>query len=236
MVERVEREYRLADRIRVPSVWAKNTLTARGVPDEKAHHLNQTVNLERFRPAEAHPPSDGPLRVCYVGSLDLRKGFVYLLRAIREVGAKHIQLRIVGATGDRDCAALFARERAGLQVDSAPGDPLPVYRQSELFVLPTLEDGLGMVALEAQACNLPVIVTDEAGAKECVRPGDTGWIVPSGNVDALAAALQDAMDRRKELPEMGRTARQDVERYAGTDRLTQLGEWFYSQTLADVGS
>src|SRR5207249_707828 len=110
MVDRVEEEYQLADRIRVYSEWGKRSMVQFGVPADKIHVLRQTVNLERFRPASARPTISGPLRVCFVGSLDLRKGFVYLLKAVRAIGPKHIRLRIAGATGDRDCAALLKRE------------------------------------------------------------------------------------------------------------------------------
>lgn len=234
MVERVEEEYRLADRIRVHSQWAKDSLVSRGVPESKIHLLRETVNLQRFHPLSLPVSRVGALRVCYVGGLDLRKGFAYLLRAIRAVGAQRVQLEIVGATGDRNSAKLFARERLGLQVEAAPGDPLPVYQRSEVFAFPTLEDGLGLVALEAQACGLPVIITEEAGAKECVRPGQTGWVVPAADEQALAAALEDALHRRAELSEMGRQARADVEKYAGPTQLQELSNWFYSRVPAGV--
>ena len=68
-----------------------------------------------------------------------------------------------------------------------------------------------------------------------VRPGETGWIVPSGDVDAIAAALEQALCKRKELWEMGRQARVQVERYAGSDRLRQVSDWFWSRTNATVG-
>jgi hypothetical protein len=236
MLERLEEEYRLADRIRVYSPWGKASMLRFGVPAEKIHVLRQTVNLERFAPPATRPPADGPLRVCYVGSLDLRKGFVYLLQAIRAVGAKHIRLNIAGATGDRECARLFARERAGLQVQAAPGDSLPVYHQSELLAIPTLEDGLPFVLVEGMACGLPVLVTEEAGASECVQPGRSGWVVPSAQVEPLAAALEDALRRRKDLEEMGRQARADLERYAGPRQLRQLSDWFYDLKPAEVCS
>jgi glycosyltransferase involved in cell wall biosynthesis len=232
-VERVEEEYELAGRIRVYSEWGKQSMLRFGVPEHKLHVLRQTVNLERFCPAAAPPPRQGPLRVCYVGSLDLRKGFVYLLEAIRAAGAKRIQLRIVGATGDRGCAKLLARESAGLQIEVAPGDSLPVYQGSELLVIPTLEDGLPFVLVEGLACGLPVIVTREAGASECVRHGQSGWLVPAGDVEALAAALEQALLRREELWSMGQRARADVERYAGLAQLDQLSDWFHCRT-ADV--
>lgn len=236
MVERVEEEYELADRIRVYSQWGKDCMMRFGAPEKKIHILRQTVNLEHFRPAAVGPPSDGPLRMCYVGSLDLRKGFVYLLKAIRAIGQKHIRLRIAGATGDRDCARLFARESAGLPVECLPGESLPVYQQSELLVVPTLEDGLPFVLPEGLACGLPVIVTREAGAAECVRTGEGGWVVPAGDVDSLAAAIEEALRRRKELLSMGRQSRGDVEQYAGAAQLRQLSDWFYNGVAVEVRS
>jgi glycosyltransferase involved in cell wall biosynthesis len=237
MIDRVEEEYSLADRIRVYAEWGRESMSRYQVPGDRLHVLRQTVNLEKFRPSSAAPrEQQGPLRVCFVGSLDLRKGFVYLLKAIRLVGAQHIRLRFVGATGDRDCARLLARERAGLDVECAPGDPLPVYQDSELFVVPTLEDGLPFVLLEGLACGLPVIVTEEAGAAECVKNGRSGWVVPAAQPEALAAALETALRQRNSLPEMGRCARLDVEKYAGPAQLEQLSQWFYNAVPAAVQS
>lgn len=232
MVERVEEEYELADRIRVYSDWGKESMRRFGVPESKIHVLRQTVNLDHFHPPMARPPQKGPLRICYVGSLDVRKGFVYLLRAMRLVGAQRVQLSVAGATGDRESAKLLARERQGLQIEIAPVDSLPVYQQSELLVIPTLEDGLPFVLVEGLACGLPVIVTSEAGACECVRDGGTGWIVPPADEDALAAALERAIRRRADLWSMGQKARTDVERYAGTAQLRLLSDWFHCRTHA----
>lgn len=225
MVERVEEEYLMADRIRVSSEWSKRSIAAGGVPPEKIHVLPQPVNLTRFYPSEGSKNQDGPLRVCFVGSLDLRKGFVYLLRAIKKVGAHLVSLEIAGATGDRASRALMAREAEELTVTCAPTDPVPVYHRAELFVLPTLEDGSPFAVAEAKACGLPVIVTSSCGSAEQVRQGETGWVVPAADEQALARALEEALDRRRDLPSMGDKARADVERDAGPACFTDLQNW-----------
>lgn len=225
MVERVEEEYQLADRIRVSSEWSKLSIAAGGVPPEKIYTLPQPVNLTRFYPREERKKQDGPLRLCFVGSLDLRKGFVYLLRAIKKVGAHRISLEIAGATGDRQSRALMERESEGVMFECAPGDPVPVYHRAELFVLPTLEDGSPFAAAEAKACGLPVIVTSSCGAAEGVRQGETGWVIPAADEQALAQALEEALDRRKDLCEMGNLARADVERDAGPACFTAVQNW-----------
>src|SRR5262249_17413064 len=75
MIERVEREYELADRIRVSSVWAKRSMVRYGIRPNKIAVWPQPVNLQRFRPPAVRRIQFGPLRLVFVGSLDLRKGF-----------------------------------------------------------------------------------------------------------------------------------------------------------------
>ncbi len=223
MIARIEREYELADRIRVSSNWAKQSMVTHGVTANKIAVVPQPIDLPRFRPPENKRPAEGPLRVVYVGSLDLRKGFAYLLRAARAVGPGRVAVELVGGTGDRLSKSLLARERAGLDVTVAPGDPVSAYHRAELFVLPSLEDGFGFVTAEAMACGLPAAVSNRCGSAEWVRPGETGWVVPAGDAASLAEVFEQALANRLALAEMGAAARAAVE--ARPDALRLLADW-----------
>ena len=180
MIARVEQEYELADRIRVSSEWAKPPLLLGEFLEIRwlsAPYPSTGGGSVPGVPPTRHLDHSG---FCYVGTLDVRKGFVYLLRAIRRVGPDRVRLEIIGGTGNRGSRWLFARERAGLDVVLAAGDPVPAYHRAELFVLPSLEDGFGFVAAEAMACGIPVVVTDQCGAAEWVTDGETGWVIPAG--------------------------------------------------------
>jgi glycosyltransferase involved in cell wall biosynthesis len=226
MVRRVEQEYGLASRIRVSSDWARSSLSTGGVDDSKISVLQQPVDLNRFAPASASQPN-GTFRVCYVGSLDLRKGFVYLLRAAREL-RDGIAVELVGGTGDRCCRFLLERERAGLNVTIAPGDPRPALGRADVFVLPTLEDGSPFAVAEAMACAVPAITTTATGAAEWIRPGHTGWVTEPRSPEALASALAVARETRMSLHTMGLEARADTERrVAGCDEA--LSRWIQEQ-------
>jgi glycosyltransferase involved in cell wall biosynthesis len=227
MVERVEQEYRLAGRIRVSSKWSKLSMRSHGVIGKEIGVFEQPINLTRYKPNLLPPQGKGRLRVCYVGSLDLRKGFVYLLRAAKMIGAARIDLEIVGATGDSSSRKLFQRESVGLNLRCGPSDPIAAYQRADLFVLPTLEDGSPFAVAEAMSSGLPVIVTNCCGAAEWVRPGESGWLVPAGDAEALAAAIEDAIRRRKDLRAMGQRAREDTERRAGLHCLAPLREWIF---------
>jgi glycosyltransferase involved in cell wall biosynthesis len=156
--------------------------------------------------------------------LDLRKGFVYLLRAGRIAGPTKFRFEFVGATGDRGSKALLARERVGLDVIVKPGDPVMAYHRAELFVLPSLEDGFGFVVAEAMSCGVPVVVTDQCGAAEWVRPGESGWVIPAGDEEALAAVLGEALARRNRLVDMGRAAWEGMTLRDPNTSLRLLGE------------
>jgi glycosyltransferase involved in cell wall biosynthesis len=226
-VARGEEEYRTADRIRVSSEWTRRSLVVRGVPAERVDIVSLPVDLQRFTPPRGRPAATGPLRVCYVGAINLAKGFAHLLRAIRALGTNRVSLNIVGASGDRQSRKLLERESAGLDVRFAPGDPIPTYHTAELLVLPSLHDGFGMVVAEAMASELPVIVTEECGSAELVSPGVNGWVVPARDIYALTAALEDALAKRVHLREMGRAARAKVQRFAVSSNAPRLRSWFY---------
>jgi glycosyltransferase involved in cell wall biosynthesis len=221
MVERVEEEYAGATRIRVASRWAARSMADHGVPSEKLEIVPHAVDLRRFTPG-ASRENRGPLRIVFVGSISLGKGFPYLLEAVRRVGPDRCTVKFVGGTGDPWCRRLFDRLRHGLQVEVSPGDPVPAYQDADLFVLPTLHDGFGFVVAEAMACGLPVITTDACGAAEWVRDGESGWIVKAGDADALAAALEIALAARQRLQEMGREARASAVALGGGEAMTRI--------------
>lgn len=168
---------------------------------------------------------EGPLRICFVGELGLAKGFVYLTQAIKHLGPRRASLEIVGATGNRDTRRLLEKESIDISLSSAPGDPVAAYHRAELLVLPSLHDGFGFVVAEAMACGLPVIVTEDSGASSLVRKDENGWVVPSGRIEPLALALEEAILRRSNLISMGRRGRATVEQSANLSCLTALREW-----------
>ena len=228
MVTRVTEELALAARIRVSSEWAAASMAAHGVPAGRLTCLQQPVDLSRFGPAPLAGRA-GPLRVCSVGSLDLRKGFVYLLRAVRALGARTpVALRLVGATGDRCSRQLLERESRGLDVVVRPGDPRDALADAELFALATLEDGSPFAVAEAMACGRAIVTTTSTGAAEWVRPGVTGWLAEARSESSLAEALAAALGARPRLAAMGAQARADTERRAGPGCDRAVADWALS--------
>ncbi len=93
-------------------------------------------------------------------------------------------------------------------------DLVRLFQQADIFVLPSLAEGFGHVYLEALACGVPIICTDNTGGADIIRHGESGWILPAGDPVALADCLSWALAHRRHLREMREAARAVAEQYS----------------------
>jgi len=77
-----------------------------------------------------------------------------------------------------------------------------LYQEADIFVLPSVDDGFGMVVAEAMAAGLPVIVTENVGAADHIEDGVEGFVVPIRNPEALAAKIKFFYDNLDEVKKM----------------------------------
>jgi glycosyltransferase involved in cell wall biosynthesis len=90
-----------------------------------------------------------------------------------------------------------------------------VYCASDMLVLPSHYDAFGLVVNEAMICGLPLVISDCVGAKfDLLRPGETGYIFPIGDVDALAAILKELLHDPEKRARMGAAARHRMESWS----------------------
>jgi glycosyltransferase involved in cell wall biosynthesis len=188
-----DREIALADHILTVSSLARDTYLEAGAPPERVHALALGADLELFSPGERSPADNGQgFRFLFAGATIRRKGFDLLLAAFDRVAREEpaSRLRIAGPQGD--AAGLLAGAGGGrISLAGAIGQAALAseLRQADCLVLPSRHDSFGMVVPEALASGLPVLVSEMVGAKQLVREGETGWIVPVDDVDALAARM-----------------------------------------------
>jgi glycosyltransferase involved in cell wall biosynthesis len=213
VVQRTLREYEEADRIIVTSSFVRRTFVERGVHASKVavvpYGIDPTPAVARvFRlpVAIARPP-----RVLFVGGCSLRKGIPYLVEAFRRIDTP-ATLRLVGRTNE----ALFRRigglpanvEAVGPQTGA---DLAAEYAAADVFVLPSVEDGYGLVTNEAMAAGLPVVVSENAGSAEVVQDGVSGFVVPARDVDVLSRRLATLLGDAHLRMRMGAAARATAE-------------------------
>jgi len=147
--------------------------------------------------AVAPRPSPAAPRLVCVGRLCEQKGQMLLVRAVQAVVAQGIPIHLVLA-GDGEMRGEIEALIAANDLDShisitgwINGDQVREEMLSaRAMVLPSFAEGLPVVVMEAMALRRPVLTTYIAGIPELVRHGETGWLFPAGDVEALAAALE----------------------------------------------
>jgi glycosyltransferase involved in cell wall biosynthesis len=169
------------------------------------------VNVDEFSPPTRTRPANPP-RLLFVGRLARQKGVRYLLEALRSAGSRPL-LRIVGDGPDRPELERFIAEH-GLSdrveiVGWLAREQLPAqYDWGDIFVLPSLDEGMPNVVLEAQAAGMPVIATDVPGSRDLVTTGVDGLLVPPEDARSLAFAIETLCHEPARLRAYGQQSRE----------------------------
>ncbi|NTW13572.1 MAG: glycosyltransferase family 4 protein [Candidatus Moranbacteria bacterium] len=167
-------------------------LAHRTDPRREIPAIPNGVDTGQFTPS-GERKDDGVVRILVVSRLTPRKGIRFLVDAMSSLPIV-TRLVIVGGGGERsNLEALAAEKGVTDRVEFrglVPHDDLPsVYRESDIFCLPSLNEGMSNTVLEAIASGLPVVATVTGGTQELVTDGENGFFVKTGSADDLADKL-----------------------------------------------
>ena len=210
--ERMLAEYALADRIVVPSNFSRNSFLRRGFDPAKV----RLAPLSGKFPAPAAPPNredQSVFRLLFVGGSFLRKGLIYLLRAWDGLRLKEAELVLRASDIPElpEVRKILGNPTIRLIPHSA--DLALLYSQASAFCLPSIDEGFGMVVLEAMSYGLPVIVTENVGAADCIRDGVEGFIVKIRDAAALEEKILSLYENKAKRLAMGEAAAKRTLKY-----------------------
>ncbi|MCC7519777.1 MAG: glycosyltransferase family 4 protein [Verrucomicrobiae bacterium] len=190
-VERMVAEAEAADVVVVPSRLVERSYLEAGHPSEKLRVNPLGVETESFRPSE-EARRDRVFRFAFVGQLSIQKGLPDLLSVWTRVAGHGASLALAGTIPALERAHIEPMLRRARRVETLGhcADVPGLLARCDALVLPSAQDGFGLVVLEAMACGLPVLVSDRVGAADCVTEGKNGRVFPFGDDDALADRLQ----------------------------------------------
>jgi len=204
---------------------AAKEYTARYFPGDY-RVISNGVDLSRFGDSSLAPIpefADGRPNILFVGRLEKRKGFVYLLRAFVQVQAEMPQARLIvaGAFNEKQKEP-FAREAEAnglhdVHFRSWPSNDMLArfYRTADLLCAPSTGfESFGLVLVEAMAAGRPVVTSDIPGYREVVRHEVEGLLVPPGDEEGLAAALLRLLADKEQQERMGRNGRERAASFA----------------------
>ena len=197
MAQRKAQTYDQADLLVTQSDIQTRSFLEAGLPPAKIFQNPRGLNLSLFQPASrpVHPPRSEPLKALFVGRLTKLKGVPWLWEALHATLAK-VQLTVVGPLNAEGRRLMSQAPSNVTHRDHVSQTALgAIYRAHDVFVLPSLIDCFGNVALEAMACGLPAIVTDHCGTPV----PDESWRVPVRDGQAIAERLLRYADDRELL-------------------------------------
>ena len=203
-------ECKLADRIVVNSEWSREGLICGGVPSEKISVIPLAYEpevgsgqLTEPRLQRKYPDrftSERPMRVLFLGLINLRKGIARLLEAARILRDDPVEFWMVGPVEIANASTITDAGRLKWFGAVTRKQATGFYRNADLFILPTLSDGFAITQLEAQAHGLPIIASKFCG--RVVENGINGIILDEPSAERIAHTVRDCIaspDRLEKL-------------------------------------
>jgi len=234
-IAREQREYEIADIVFVLSSFARQTFEAEGVPLAKIRMLLLGSELKRFsatgddiKRRRGRILAGQPLRVVTVGSFSFQKGALDLIEIASKLNGR-MKFRMVG---NIESKALRVRARNCIEfIPRQSQFSLPsIYREADLFLFPTIQDGYPVVLAQAQAAGLPSLATPNCSAPDILRENENGWILPIRNPAAFVKKLEWCDDNREALARMVRVTHENYKprdwEAVASDLVNIYEEWF----------
>ncbi len=223
-----------------------------GFPAGKVHRIPHGIDMSEYAPVSALEkasrrnalglPADRVL-ITYTGRLIEGKGLETLFAAMRSLEALDSWRLVLVGSGSGQVISIEEKLRKNADTGALRGrvtftgrvENVPAYLQaSDIFAFPTLDEALGMSAVEAQACGLPAVASRTGGVPDIVDDGVTGILVPPGEVLPLAEALRALLIDPEQRARFAVAARiRAKEHFAFDTMVTRYAELFRSLTRRD---
>jgi glycosyltransferase involved in cell wall biosynthesis len=219
--------------------------------EDRTRVIYNAIETNRFQPAEADPASvrrefdaeSSPL-IGEVARLTPRKRQEDLVAAMPRILDRHPKTRLLLVGGEYEGLGAYADTirsmiaehnlREAVSVTGYRDDIVSTIAALDILVLPSIQEPLGRVVIEALLLETPVVATNSGGIPEIVDDGETGILVPERDPEAIATAVSELLDTPERLEAMGKRGREQVlERFSCETIIPQL-DALYREILAEA--
>ena len=205
------KELALADVVLAGSTYCANLVKGVLNEDKKVYVVPYGVDIDAFTIKEYHEAGN-PIRFLYVGGLEATKGSYYILEAFKTLDREDVALICVGDCGyAKDELAKYKNvEFKGF----VPSTQMPnVYKAADVYIIPSLYEGLSRSLVEAMASGLPAIASTSSGGLDLVCQGENGFIISPADIEGLQEKIIYFCEHKEEISKMGECAATVASKY-----------------------
>lgn len=213
--ERIKREYQAAQYFLVPSEFVGQSLEYSGIRKDQIFYCPYGVDTNTFciKEYERLLPGTRPLEFIYVGGVKELKGISYLLKAFEKIPQEQAYLTVVGQYNPTDKDTSPYTKNVNFTGSVFHSEVPALLQKADVFIFPSLGEGMSLSAIEAASCGLPLILSENSGLKELINDGENGFIVPIQSTDALVDKIEYFINNPEQIQVMGKEARKIAEKY-----------------------
>lgn len=193
-----------------PSNFVKKSLIYSGVKENRIAICPYGANFD-ISYTKKYISESGPIEAVYVGNVTEMKGIFYLLEAAQEIDCNKVHLTVVGAFDNSDNMITPYMKHISFTGRITHDKVLEILNKSDIFVFPSLGEGLSLSVLEALACGLPCIVTENSGANDAIENGKNGYVVNIQDKEALKEKMLWFFSHREQISQMSINAMKTIE-------------------------
>ena len=209
-INREIREYNLSDLICTNSIFSYNSFLLKGFSDKKLINIPLGVDISNFEAKREEISTrikrilcNKQLKIINVGTISFQKGVYDWIQIINKLKNSNFDFTFVGPIS-KECKEIVSniKDKANF-IGKIPQNKLTnYYKDADLFILPTIHDGFGLVITQALSSGIPVITTENSGGPDHIKEGYTGWIVPIRQPKLIIDRLKWCHNNRIKLAKM----------------------------------
>ena len=219
------------DRVTAISAYLKDRAVRLGVAPNRVSIIPNGVDLKSV----AAPRQPIARRIVSVARLSWEKGLAYLIAALPAIKKEFSDAHLVVVGGgllagelEKQACELGVIDAVVLLGNQPHERALAEISKAEVFITPSLAEGLGIVFIEAQAAGVPVIGTNVGGIPDIIKNEETGLLIPPRDSAAIAAAIVKIFKNKDRAEQLAKTAQKNLHRFDWTAIAGQVSDLYQS--------
>lgn len=237
-IERTRCELTYGQIFIVPSKFVARSLEYSGVSQSSIRICPYGVDTNKFSQKSYYNLKNmtRPIRFIYVGGVKELKGISYLLEAINSFPSEQATLTVVGSYSEVEGALKPYLDRVEFTGSILHEEVSKKLMESDVYVFPSLGEGLSLSTLEAASCGLPLIVSENSGVNDAMTEGKEGFVIPIQSTQAIIEKMNWFIQNPNCIETMGQAARKMALQYTWDSYYSRMGKIFEEIEKKDLSN